>query len=170
MATGSMILVIASILTTGAAGTVILNSVQNTGDQATAVAQDTVANIVDGFIVVDATGQYLNNNLTGLQFLMKLSPGSDPIDLTKLMLFVTTETGETSYQFQNSSHTFSTVIYAGTNSTVLLKGELLKLSMSDLNIPVGDEAVIKVVPEMGQVLSMKFTVPDSLGNEFAVLM
>jgi archaellin len=170
MATGSMIIVIASILTSGAAGTVILSSVQSTGDQATAVADDTIQNLCDGLIVVDATGHYAINNLTELQFLMKLSPGSNPIDLTKIMIFVTTQDGETAYQFENSTHIFSTEIYAGTNSTIVHKGELLKLSISDLNIPAGDEVIVKLIPEMGQILSMRFTVPDSLGNEFAVLM
>ena len=170
MATGSMILVIASILTSGAAGTVILGSVQNTGAQATAVAQDAVANLCDGLIIVDATGQYSFNNLTQLQFLVKLSPGSDPIDLTKIVVLVTTQYDETSYQLENSTHTFSTRIYAGANSTVLLKGELLKLSIPGLNIPVGDDVIVKLVPETGQILSMKLTVPDSLGNEFVVLM
>jgi len=170
MATGSMIIVIASILTSGAAGTVLLGSVQDTGDQATAVAEDAVRNLCDGLIVVDATGHYAINNLTELQFLMKLSPGSNPIDLTKVMIFVTTQDGQTPYQFENSTHIFSTVIYAGTNSTIVHKGELLMLSISDLNIPAGDDVIVKLVPEMGQILSMKFTVPDSLGNEFAVLM
>ncbi len=170
MATGSMIIVIASILTSGAAGTVILSSVQSTGNQATAVADDTVRNLCDGLNVVDATGQYSINNLTELQFLMKLSPGSDPIDLTKVMIFVTTQDGETPYQFENSTHTFSTLIYSGSNNTVLIKGELLQLSIPGLNIPAGQEVIVKVVPEMGQILSMDFTVPDSLGNEFAVLM
>jgi archaellin len=168
MATGSMILVIASILTSGAAGTVILGSVQDTGNQATAVADDSIANLCNGFIVVDATGHYKANNLTELQFLMKLSSGSDPIDLTKVMIFVTTENGETPYQFENSTHTFSTRIYAGANTTVLLKGELLKLTVPDMYVPVGGEVVVKLFPEMGQILSMKFTVPDSLGNEFVM--
>jgi len=170
MATGSMIIVIASILTSGAAGTVILSSTQNTGVQATAVVADTMRNLCDGLVVVDATGQYSTNNLTELQFLMKLSPGSDPIDLTKVMISVTTQDGETVYQFENSTHTFSTMIYSGTNATVVYKGELLKLSIPDLNIPAGQEVIVKLVPEMGQILSMEFTVPDSLGNEFAVLM
>jgi archaellin len=170
MATGSMLIVIASILTSGAAGTVILNTVQMTGDQATAVAEDAVANLVNGFIVVDATGQYSDNNLTGLQFLFKLAPGSDPIDLTKIVILVTNETGETAYQLQNSTHTFSTMIYAGPNSTVLQTGELLKLSISDLYIPEGQDVIVKVIPEMGQILSMKFTVPDSLGNQFVMFL
>jgi archaellin len=168
MATGSMIIVIASILTSGAAGSVILGSVQNAGDQATAVADDTVQNLVDGLIVVDATGHYSGNNLSELQFLMKLSPGSGPIDLTNIMIFVTTQNGETPYQFDNSTNTFSTRIYAGNNSTVLLKGELLKLTVPGLNIPEGDEVIVKLVPEMGQILSMKFTVPDNLGNQFVM--
>jgi archaellin len=166
MATGSMIIIIASILTSGAAGSVILGTVQNTGNQATAVADDTVANLVDGLIVVDATGHYYGNDLIALQFLMKLSPGSDPINLTKIMIFVTTQYGETPYQFDNSTFTFSTRIYAGVNSTVLQKGELLKLTVPGLSVPVGDEVIIKLVPEMGQILSMEFTVPDSLGNQF----
>lgn len=166
MATGSMIIIIASILTSGAAGSVILGSVQNAGDQATAVADDTVQNLVDGLIVVDATGHYSGNNLSELQFLMKLSPGSGPIDLTKIMIFVTNQDGETPYQFDNSTNTFTTRIYAGTNSTVLLKGELLKLTVPGLNIPEGDEIIVKLVPEMGQILSMQFTVPDNLGNQF----
>jgi archaellin len=166
MATGSMIVIIASILTSGAAGSVLLGTMQTTGDQATAVATDTVNNLVDGLIVVDATGHYSENNLSELQFLMKLSPGSDPIDLTKIMIFVTTQNGETPYQFDNSTNTFSTRIYAGTNSTVLLKGELLKLTVPGLDIPQGDQVIIKLVPEVGQILSMEFTVPDSLGNQF----
>lgn len=101
MATGSMIIVIASILTSGAAGSFILGSVQSTGNQATAVADDRVQNLVDGLVAVDATGHYSGNNLTELQFLMKLSPGSDSIDLAKIMIFVTTQYGETPYQFDN---------------------------------------------------------------------
>jgi archaellin len=137
MATGSMIIVIASILTSGAAGSVILGSVQSTGNQATAVADETVQNLVDGLVAVDATGHYSGNNLTELQFLMKLSPGSDPIDLTKIMIFVTTQYGETPYQFDNNTYSFSTRIYAWTNSTVLQKGELLRLTIPGLNIPKG---------------------------------
>lgn len=170
MATGSMLIVIASILTSGAAGTVLMSTANTTGDQATAVVDDTVRNLVDGLMVVDATGQYNINNLSELHFMMKLSPGSNPIDLTKVMMFVTTEKGQTPYQFDNSTHVFSTTIYAGPNSTVVHKGELLMLSISDLNIPAGDDVIVKLVPEMGQILSMKFNVPDSLGNEFAVLM
>ena len=137
MTTGSMIIVIASILTSGAAGSVILGSVQSTGNQATAVADETVQNLVDGLIAVDATGHYSGNNLTELQFLMKLSPGSDPIDMTKIMIFVTTQYGETPYQFDNSTYSFSTRIYAWINSTVLQKGELLRLTIPGLNIPKG---------------------------------
>ena len=44
------------------------------------------------------------------------------------------------------------------------------LALPDLNVPPNDQVIVKVVPEMGQILSMQFTVPDSLGNEFAVLM
>lgn len=170
MATGSMIIIIASILTSGAAGTAILGSVQTTGDQATAVADDTLRNLCDGLIVVDATGHYAINDLTELQFMMKLSPGSNPIDLTKVVIFVTTERGETPYLFENSTHVFSTQIFAGNNSSYVHRGELLMLSISDLNIPAGDDVIVKLVPEMGQILTMRFTVPDSLGNEFAVLM
>jgi archaellin len=170
MATGSMMIVIASILTTGAAGTVILGTVNNTGDQAAAVAEDTVRNLCDGLMVVDATGHYRINNLTELAFMMKLSPGSNPIDLTKIVIFVTTQYGETPYLFENSTHLFTTVTYTGTDDTIVQKGELLMLTIPDLNIPAGDDVIVKLIPEMGQVLSMKFAVPDSLGNEFAVLL
>jgi archaellin len=68
---------------------------------------------------------------------MKLSPGSDPIDLTKIMIFVTTQYGETPYQFDNSTYSFSTRIYAWINSTVLQKGELLRLTIPGLNIRRG---------------------------------
>jgi archaellin len=169
MATGSMMIVIASILTTGAAGTVILGTVNDAGDQASAVAEDTVRNLCDGLVVVDATGHYSINNLTELQLMMKLSPGSNPIDLTKIVIFVTTQYGETPYFFENSTHLFTTVTYTGTDDTIVQKGELLMLTIPDLNIPAGDEAIVKLIPEMGQILSMSFTVPDSLGNEFAVL-
>ena len=170
MATGSMIIVMASILTSGAAGTVILGAVNNTGDQATAVAEDTVRNLCDGLMVVGATGQYTVNDLTELQFLMKLSPGSNPIDLTKIVVFVTNQYGETPYMYENSTHLFSTVTYTGTDDTVVQRGELVMLSIPDLDIPANDQVIVKMIPEMGQILSMKFTVPDSLGNEFAVLM
>jgi archaellin len=170
MATGSMMIVIASILTTGAAGSVILGTVNNTGDQATAVAEDTVRNLCDGLMVVGATGHYAINDLTELQFLMKLSPGSNPIDLTKIVVFVTTQYGETLYLFENSTHLFTTVTYTGTDDTIVQKGELLKLTISDLDIPAGDDVIVKLVPEMGQILSMRFTVPNSFGNEFAVLL
>ena len=69
MATGSMMIVIASILTSGAAGSVLLSTANSTADQATAVAADTVSNLCDGLMVVGATGQYTVNNLTELQFL-----------------------------------------------------------------------------------------------------
>ncbi len=170
MATGSMMIVIASILTTGAAGSVILGTVNNTGDQAAAVAEDTVRNLCDGLMVVDATGRYTVNNLSELQFMMKLSPGSNPIDLTKIVIFVTTQYGETPYLFENNTHLFTTVTYAGTDDTVVQKGELLMLTIPGLDIPADDEVIVKLIPEMGQVLSMKFTVPDSLGNQFAVLL
>ena len=170
MATGSMMIVIASILTSGAAGSVLLSTANSTADQATAVAADTVSNLCDGLMVVGATGQYTSNDLTELQFLMKLSPGSNPLDLTKIVVFVTTQYGETPYMYENSTHLFSTVTYIGTNDTVVQKGELLMLSLPDLNVPPNDQVIVKVVPEMGQILSMKFAVPDSLGNEFAVLM
>jgi hypothetical protein len=41
-----------------------LGTVQNTGDQATAVAEDNILNLCDGLIVMDAAGHYSINNLT----------------------------------------------------------------------------------------------------------
>jgi len=166
MAMGSMVIVMGTLLTSGVAGAMILSTTQTTANRAAAVADDTVANLCDGLIVIDATGHYTNNSLVSLQYLMKTSPGSDPINMANVTILVTTETNETAYTLDNGANIFQTHIFSGDNNTIVSRGELLQLTIPGLNLPVGEDLIVKLVPEMGQTLTMSFTVPDSLGNEF----
>ena len=97
---------------------------------------------------------------------MKLSPGSDPIDLTKIMMFVTTQYGETPYQFDNQ-HLL--LLHQDIRLDQLYdpsEGRAPKVDDPRPEHPEGDGVIVKVVPQMGQIMSMEFTVPDSLGNQF----
>jgi len=169
MAIGSMIIVLGSILTAGTATAVIFSAAQSSGDHASAVVDDTLANLCDGLAIVDATGHYSHNNLTSLEFIMKTLPGSDPINMQNITIIVYAGTNETIYALDNSSYSFLTHIYNGDNGTIVTRGELLQLTIPNLLLHVGEEVTVVFVPSMGENLTINFAVPDNLGNDFVLL-
>jgi archaellin len=165
MATGTMVLVIASVLSAGMGGAVLMNSNDATSAQATDVVNDTMSNLCNGLSVVDATGHYEDNTLASMKYIMRLSPGSQPINVGNITLLVSNETAQSVYVLDDEEM-FSIYIYCGNGDLVVDRGELLKVVIPFDHLPVGEEVLIKMVVENGQILSMSFTVPDSLGNQF----
>jgi len=165
MATGTMFLVIASVLSAGMGGMVVISSNDATSSQAADVVDDTLANVCNGLTVIDATGHYVNNSLTSLQYIMRLSPGSRPINVENITVLVSNETSQ-SVHVLNDVGMFSPYIYNGNGDLIVDRGELLKVTIPFDSLPVGEEVIIKLVVENGQLLAMGFTVPDSIGNQF----
>jgi archaellin len=62
---------------------------------------------------------------------------------------------------------FLTHVFNGDNDTVVSRGDLLQLTIPNLDVAVGEDVIIKLIPSEGQALTMSFTVPDSLGNDLA---
>lgn len=165
MAMGSMIIMIASVLTTGVASSLLISTNDSSSNQACAVADDVISNMVNGLIVVDATGHYTDNKLISIQYLMKTSPGSNPINMQNVTILITTDTDEIIYSYDDSP-CFTITTFNGINDSVVSKGELLQLTIPMNNLTVGQDVIIKLIPNMGQILIMNFVVPDSLGNQF----
>ncbi|MDW5563762.1 MAG: hypothetical protein SA339_11095 [Methanomassiliicoccus sp.] len=165
MATGTMAMMVASILTAGMGSMVLISTYDTTSTQASDVVNDTLANLCNGLDVVDATGHYVNDSLTSVRYIMRLSPGSQPINIENITVLVSNETGQSIYSL-NDTERFSIYIFNGNGDMVLNKGELLGVTLPMDNEAVGEELMVKLIVENGQIMIMSFTVPDSLGNQF----
>jgi len=168
MALSSMVIILGTVLSASVSTAVLLSTTQTGEEQANAVVDDTLTDLCDGLMVVDATGHYAGNRLTSLVYIMRPLPGSDPVNLENVVMIVTTETDETIYTLNNSTNVFLTHVFNGDNDTVVSRGDLLRLTIPNLDVAVGEDVIIKLVPSEGQALTMSFTVPDSMGNGLVV--
>lgn len=168
MALSSMVIILGTVLSASVSTAVLLSTAQTGEDQANAVVDDTLTDLCDGLMVIDATGHYTDNRLTSLVYIMRPLPGSDPVDLESVVMIVTTETNETIYTLDNGTNRLVTYVFNGDNDTVVSRGNLLQLTIPNLDVAVGEDVIIKMIPSEGQALTMSFTVPDSLGNDLVV--
>ncbi|MFC6731472.1 archaellin/type IV pilin N-terminal domain-containing protein [Haladaptatus sp. DYSN1] len=181
---GTLIIFIAMVLVAAVAAGVLINTaglLQSRAEDMGADAQAQVSNQID---VVSATGA-VNDTSPGVDtvtFLVKKSPGSDPIDLSQATIQCVSDTSDATLVYHdglaaNGTH-YVVLDSSNTNvsDTVLdqsserLKIQIAANAIEGATLAEGETATLRVIDQSGATTTYGVNVPDTLGSKDYVLV
>jgi flagellin-like protein len=175
---GTLIIFIAMVLVAAVAAGVLVNTsglLQSQAQDTGADAQAQVSNQID---VVSATGvnsDDTDSDIESVEFVVKKSPGSDPIDLSQASIQYTSSSSSERLSYDTATlneTTFTTENIKGTTSGEILEqnGDRVKISIDlesvDTGLAEGTDARITFVDQSGASTVYGVNVPDVLTGEY----
>ncbi|WP_254839789.1 archaellin/type IV pilin N-terminal domain-containing protein [Natronomonas marina] len=168
---GTLIIFIALVLVAAVAAGVLVNTaglLQSQAEDTGSDAQSEVSNQID---VVSATGTVSSSSVSTVELVVKKSPGSEPINLSKATVQYTSDSS--SVTLENASSTSSTEFsmsdVSGTDGEVLdANSDRIRIEISTSSIEggnglaAGEEATLEVTDQSGASTIYGVNVPDVL--------
>ena len=165
---GSSIVFIAMILTSSAAGSLVVNSVGLAGAQAETVFDDSLDRVcrhVEVKSIIGTCDQY-GLQMTGMEILVALGAGSGALDLKSIVIEVLVGSGHYILAY-GSGYTATKVLDGGGgNGSVLARGDMCLLTFA---LPGGaapnQNVEVAIIPTDGFEAWFSFIVPDPISSE-----
>jgi flagellin-like protein len=172
-AIGTSIIFIAMILTSSAAGSMVLGNMDAASQQAQDAFDGSLDMTADHFEIRSATGvcDPSRAELVGLELLVTLGPGSGDLNLSSVVIELTLEDAHLFLTIGDGMEVERVLSGGRSNSTsVIALGDLYTLSFA-LPHNVGPNEVVKVslLPAKGFTTSTSFTVPDTITSHYISL-
>ena len=179
MGVGVLIVFIAMLLVAAIAAGVLITTVTSLQQKALTTGQETRAEISTHatFVEVSAVdGQ--DGNLDNVSALMRLSAGSDPIDLSDVLMTIGFNNATGNLRYNNQSGTKSTTNFTVTyqvNGTehragFLVRGDLVQVDfMPPRKIFEDDSMRITFIPKIGTQSVVEFRTPSVISRQNVIL-
>jgi flagellin-like protein len=177
---GTLIIFIALVLVAAVAAGVLVNTAGELQSRASDTGEDAQAQVSNQIDVVSATGNDNNTDSTveRVTFVVKKSPGSDPIDLSAATIQYTSADSSATLSHGTSldGSTFTTTAEVGTSDTVLedtdqrirITVDLLRVEgASGSGLDAGASAELQIVDQSGASTVYGVNVPDVLSGQYA---
>ncbi len=174
---GTLIVFIALVLVAAVAAGVLINTAGDLQSKASDTGDDAQAQVSNQIDVVSATGQdtpTTDQKIETLTFVVKKSPGSDPIDLSAATVQYTSqnESKTLTYETNDAATEFTTSNIKGTSSGKILDDTsqrveiTIDVSSVDSALSGGATATVEIVDQSGATTTYGVNVPEVVTDEF----
>ena len=180
MGVGTLIIFIALLLVAAVAAGVLIQTAGSLQQKALSTGAQATGQISTNAVVVEVSAVDGTANLQNFSTVMKLAPGSDPIELDSVTMTLGTKNTTVTYTYSGSA-TFSTINSSNTTGTfgvtylqqganyqagVLVRGDVIQLDfMSSRAITSGEDVRINFIPKTGTPTLTEFAVPDVISTQ-----
>ncbi|RKD95842.1 archaellin/type IV pilin N-terminal domain-containing protein [Halopiger aswanensis] len=179
---GTLIVFIAMVLVAAIAAGVLINTAGMLQTQAEATGEESTSQVSDRLEIVSTSGTVTDNNVTDIEFVMAMAPGSNPIDLNKTTVQFIGAGGEESLATQHDEEGVTISNIQGvsdpeTNPVLTDSSDRLKLnvSLNDANVnrdeigypelEEGDRVAVTFTTDSGATTQEEIRVPTTITNE-----
>ena len=174
MGVGTLIIFIALLLVAAVAAGVLIQTAGSLQQKALSTGSQATGQISTNAVVVEVSATDGTATLDNFSAVMKLAPGSDPIELDSVTLtFGTKNTTQTlTYDSTltdgNQTNFAVTYLQQGANyqSGVLVRGDVIEVSfLASRAITSGEDVRINFIPKTGTPTLTEFSIPDVLSTQ-----
>lgn len=167
-------LVITSLLlVSGAAATTVIDTNNDYQQQAEDTAYQAIAEVSTGITVIDVLGHNSNGVVTSLEILIRLNVGSPAINLNEMTIVATTasaaktyllNTTEADMKFKAEQVNIASGLpkWNGDGNYLMGKGDLVRVTLTGLNVPHGQSVRVNFIPSLGQQNFVIVDIPDAM--------
>jgi archaellin len=179
MGVGTLIIFIALLLVAAVAAGVLIQTAGSLQQKALSTGSQATGQISTNAVTVEVSATDGTTTLDNFSSVMKLAPGSDPIELDSVTLTFGTKDTTTTLIYSgdatfatngtNENGTFGvTYLQQGANhqAGVLVRGDVIRVDMaSPRAITAGEDVRINFIPKTGTPTLTTFTVPDVISTQ-----
>ncbi len=176
MGVGTLIIFIALLLVAAVAAGVLIQTAGSLQQKALSTGTQATGQISTNAVTLEVSATDGTGAMNNFSHVMKLAPGSDPIELDSVTItFGTKNTSQTlTYGSTltdvnaNASHFAVTYLQQGTNyqAGVLVRGDVIKINyVSSRAIASGEDVRINFIPKTGTATLTQFSIPDVISTQ-----
>jgi archaeal flagellin FlaB len=173
MGVGTMIIFIAMVLVAAVAASVLISTANQVREQAQATGNDAINNVATGFVYQDVVGTVDAGSITQLDINVRLAAGSPDIDMDNVI--VTVSDGLAVTDLASGDYDVAAVRDVGatgatfTDNSYVIQGDLIKLTITDVDLSPGTHVTVKIMPAYGQATEITFTTPETYSTAVIIL-
>jgi len=175
MGVGTLIIFIALLLVAAVAAGVLIQTAGSLQQKALSTGTQATGQISTNAQVIEVSGTDGTGNLQNFSYVVKLSPGSEPIEFDSVTVSLNLNDQTQTLTYNNGSGvagntTNFNIIYlqTGTNNQpgVLVRGDVVRMVFqSSRAIDSGEDVRINFVPKTGTPTLTIFTIPDVISTQ-----
>ncbi len=179
MGVGTLIIFIALLLVAAVAAGVLIQTAGSLQQKALSTGTQATGQISTNAVTLEVSAVDGTTSLVNFSQVIKLAPGSDPIELDSVTMTFGTKNTTTTFIYSGSSTfvtnttnangTFGvTYLQQGTNyqSGVLVRGDVIRLDYAAPRaISSGEDVRINFIPKTGTATLTEFSVPDVISTQ-----
>jgi archaellin len=173
MGVGTLIIFIALLLVAAVAAGVLIQTAGSLQQRALSTGAQATGQISTNAIAleVSATDGRAGNDLTALEVIMKLAPGSDAIKFDDVTLTLSANDFSQTLTYGNTANTTEfTVNYLQTGANnqtgVMVRGDVVELAFeASRNLTESEDIRINFIPKIGTNTLVVFSMPDVISTE-----
>ncbi len=176
MGVGTLIIFIALLLVAAVAAGVLIQTAGSLQQKALSTGTQATGQISTNAVTLEVSATDGTGTMDNFSHVMKLAPGSDPIELSSVTItFGTKNTTQTlvydstlDETTANSTHFSVSYLQQGSNNVngVLVRGDVIKLTyISARTIASGEDIRINFIPKSGTATLTEFSVPDVISTQ-----
>ncbi|WP_459806390.1 archaellin/type IV pilin N-terminal domain-containing protein [Halopiger thermotolerans] len=179
---GTLIVFIAMVLVAAIAAGVLINTAGMLQTQAEATGEESTSQVSDRLEIVSTSGTVTDNNVTDIEFVMAMAPGSNPIDLNKTTVQFIGAGGEESLATKHDKNGINISNIQGVsepavNPVLTDSSDRLKLNVSlvdadstreEIDYPEleeGDRVSVTFTTDSGATTQEEIRVPTTITND-----
>jgi archaeal flagellin FlaB len=181
MGVGTLIIFIALLLVAAVAAGVLIQTAGSLQQKALSTGTQATGQISTNAVVVEVSATDGTGALENFSSVIKLAPGSDPIELNSVTYTLGTKNSTTTYIYGGGSSytvngstgaqngTFGVeYLQQGTNwqSGVMVRGDVVRLTVqAPHSIEAGEDLRLNFIPKVGTQTLTTFTIPDVVSTQ-----
>jgi archaeal flagellin FlaB len=176
MGVGTLIIFIALLLVAAVAAGVLIQTAGSLQQKALSTGTQATGQISTNAVTLEVSATDGTSSLTNMSQIVKLAPGSDPIEFDSVTLTFnlknSTQTlvynDNTAQPYGNTSEFGVEYLQTGTNyqAGVLVRGDVVRLNyIASRDVDSGEDVRINFIPKTGTPTLTTFSVPDVISTQ-----
>ncbi len=173
MGVGTLIIFIALLLVAAVAAGVLIQTAGSLQQRALSTGAQATGQIATSAVALEVSGTDGTSNLENLEMIMKLAPGSEPINLDAVTMTLSTANTTQTFTYSGSDAGSDTefgvdYLQQGTNAQagVIVRGDVINVVFeSERALEEGETVRINFIPQIGTPTVVIFSLPDVISTE-----
>jgi archaellin len=174
MGVGTLIIFIALLLVAAVAAGVLIQTAGSLQQRALSTGTQATSQISTNAQVIEVSAEDGTTSLDNFSVIMKLAPGSDPIELDAVTISFNLNNATQTLNADTATFYGNTTVFGveylqqGTNyqSGVLVRGDIVRLNFVPVRaVSSGEDVRINFIPKTGTATMTTFTVPDVISTQ-----